>query len=239
MNERASWPESRRYNPDFEIRTACASLMTQVLMLHGTQEWSIWDDKQIGVTRTERVDAFEERDGGMQDALRVSECVYSHTTEMVAAGDVHTTASEAYAGDAPYRAFALEAGVLDTSTVDLREVLSEDYSWKAIALVIIKITEEELLDETHITLLDAETGDELSLQRSYDLYSLLESIAQELRSAAFSDQDMFDEIPPSVLHPTKTHRFATEFHAANFITGVGCDVCESEHVICEHNRSVN
>ena len=240
MDEKLKWPEASRFVDDFDIRLACAELMAEMLMSYGRTMWSQFGDSQIAVVRTQAVDACDELEGRFQQSLRVSECLYSYTHEKVEAGMPHlVTRTEPLSDGDSVRAFALQLGTLDLDTVEEREVCPEDYEWQSLALAVINIGGEDMLTTEHVILVDAEDGTEFTDEKTFELHGLLSALASELRANNFSDATILDDISAPELERQDAGKFAHIFHASNFIEGVGCDECGSDHIVCPHNGSAN
>ena len=240
MDERQKWPDSKRFVDDFEVRLACAELMAEMLMSYGRTVWTQFGDSQVAVVRTQVVDACDELEGRFQQSLRVSECLYSYTNEMVTVGATHTiTHTEPFSDDTSVRAFALQLGTLDLDTVDEQEVLPDDYAWESLALAVVHLGGEDFLDGDRVTLVDADDGAELTDDKAFELHALLSALAGELRANNFSDATILDEISTPELETSETDKYARRFRAIDFIEGVGCDQCLSDHVVCSHNGSAN
>lgn len=240
MNEKPKWPEARRFVDDFDVRLACAELMAEMLMAYGRTMWSQFGDSHVATVRTQAVDACDELEGRFQQALRVSECLYSYTHEKVEAAAPHViTHPEPLSDSGQVRAFALQLGTLDLDTVEEKEICPEDYEWQSLALTIIDIGDEDLLTGEHVTLIDAEDGTELTDEKTFELHGLLSALASELRANNFSDATILDDISAPELEQQEVGAIARAFRASDFIEGVGCDECASDHIICSHNGSAN
>ena len=235
MSERQVWPESKNFSSDFELDLACAELITEILAVHGRQEWITWGESEAAIARTSRVDALD-GDARFVEALRVSEGLYTWANTPVVAGQTrYTRKVDEPSDETPVRMFALELGKLDSDEVDLAEVESSDYDWRSIALVVIELSKDEPLGKENVTLIDADTGEELDTAKQLELFSLLWAVGQELRANNFSDTSYMDTIAPVELHQDALAKYARVFHARDFIEGVDCDECESNHIVCAHN----
>ena len=241
MKEGLKWPEPKRFSEDFEMRRACAELMAELLSVHGSQYWATWDKSHISITKTEHVTAHDVSEDGFIDALRISECLSSPVTTSVNAGDVHYfTESDTALYDQPARAFSLELGRVGLDDVDDPEDIDEsEYRWKALALAVIELDEDEPLTSDNVTLLNAETGEVLSTEREWNLYSILNMMSDELRARNFSDTTTIGRISQSELYDGELPTLAKSFQASDFIVGISCDKCYSEHSTCSHNGSAN
>jgi hypothetical protein len=215
-------------------------MMAEMLMAYGKKVLVPLGDSQVAIVRTGHVDAVDELDDRFQQALRVSECLYSYTNEMVAAGEVHVIRNTEPLSDCDaVRAFALELGTLDLNTVDQREVMPSDYEWHSLAVAVIRIGHEDLIKPEHVTLVDAEDGVELTDSRALELHALLGSLSAELRAFNFGDATTLDEISTPELELNAKGQLAPAFNAIDFIVGVDCDECSSNHSVCAHNGSAN
>lgn len=241
MSELPHWPDAGNFISDFDVRLACAERVVELLATYGSKQSAHFGNKEVAVMRTRAVDALEERDDRYQDALRVSECLYIHTNDRVMAGQPLEVKSINDNDDMDYRAFALEFGTVDLDAVDQEEPIEPeiDYNWRSLALVVVALNNDELLDSENIMLLDADTGSELNDERGLKLYSLIQAVGNELRSMEFSNTGLFDEIAKPELEQDGEDKFGRAFVASEFIQGVDCDECLSEHIACSHNHMLN
>ncbi|MBC7746662.1 hypothetical protein H7Y40_01630 [Pedobacter sp.] len=183
MNEHSSWPEASRFVSDSDLKQKCAELVLETLAFAGNE--AVFPDN-TKTMMTDFLDAVELRDDRYQDALRLQQCAYAEVP-LVESGEI--IKFEAQRLD-EIQMFALQHGVFDADTlshdVDALDVDDTNYLWKSIVCIVIDMRVGGPLNESMVSLIDANDGTEIGPEATLHLFSMLEALAGGLRSQSFS-----------------------------------------------------
>jgi len=233
MSEKSPWPEPNRFSPETGLKQRCAELSMLALIHAGYRTITHYGGNEITTSQTEIVDAIEDNDEGRYiESLRVMEHAGVQMSTELTAGESddfnkHETAQHV-------RMFALQYGVLDKDGID-EEVTAEHYSWKSLAHVAVETDHPAGLTEETVTLLDAETGQELDMDRTLHLLGLLEAVYANLCTDNYAQGRLINSLEPAGI--TEAGIFSENYPAfepGEFISGNHCDECGSSYATCSH-----